>query len=159
MPDFSKPLAADVVINGNEYNVVKRFEVSVSAGSGVIPSSEENSPGVAFPRSWLLQRGISSDLAGLVKVKGDSMSPTISDGATVLLQFDPTISSEGIYVFRRDGEVFVKRLHPLNKLPNGLPTSVAVISDNPDYPPEVLTGSDLGEMKVIGRVRVALNEL
>lgn len=158
-PDYNEPLSADVRVDGHGFNLVKRYEVSVSAGPGVIPSAEQSSDGLMFPRPWLLRRGIAADLSGLVKVKGDSMAPTIQDGATVLLQFQPSITTEGVYVFRRDGQVFVKRLHPLEIAPDGRPTSVAVISDNSEYPPEVLAGAALGEVRIIGRVRLALNEL
>lgn len=158
-PDLSLPLSGDVRLGEHEYNLIKRYEVRVSAGSGLIPSTEFAGSGIAFPRSWLLQRGIASDLAGLVRVKGDSMTPTIPDSATVLVQFMPELSGAGIYVFRRDGEVFVKRLHPMEINTDGRPTSVAIISDNTEYLPEVLSGRALEEMRIIGRVRLAMSEL
>ncbi|MGE4321782.1 MAG: XRE family transcriptional regulator [Sphingobium sp.] len=152
-PDKSRPLSGDVRLGKEDYNLVRRYDVKVSAGMGLIPSSEASSPGMAFPRSWLLQRGIAADLSGLVRVKGDSMAPAIPDGATVLVQFTPVVANEGVYVFRREGEVFVKRLHPLEVAPDGRARSIAVISDNPEYRPEIVVGSELNEVKIIGRVR------
>lgn len=153
MPDYSKPLSGDVRLGGEDYNLIRRWEVKASAGMGVIPSSEATSPGMAFPRPWLIQRGIAADLSGLIRVKGDSMAPAIPDGATVLVQFIPTIEGEGVYVFRRDGQIYVKRLQPVDVSPNGQPSALVVISDNPEYRPEVLVAQALADVRIIGRVR------
>lgn len=158
-PDLSLPLSGDVRLGEHEYNLIKRYEVRVSAGSGLIPSTEFAGSGIAFPRSWLLQRGIAADLAGLVRVKGDSMAPTIPDAATVLIQFMPTIAKAGIYVFRRDGEIFLKRIQPLSFSEDGRVSSLAVISDNAAYPPEVITGAALSDLRIIGQVRTMLVDM
>lgn len=159
-PNLARPLAGDVRIGNDEYSVVNRHEVSVSAGPGLIPSSENASNGVAFSRSWLIQRGIAADLSALVTVKGDSMVPTIPDGATVLVQrCDPSLFREGIYIFRRSGEVFVKRLMPVELGPAGRAQSMVITSDNPEYRPEIISGPDLDEIRIIGRVYCVLSDV
>lgn len=157
--DPSLPMAGDVRLNGDDYNVVLQREVDVSAGVGILPLSEAASGGIAFQRSWLIQRGIAPDMAALVTVKGDSMAPTIPDGATVLLQLTPNIDRKAIYVFRRGDEVSVKRLHPMGLGEGRRPTSVAVISDNPAYSPEILEGEALDDLKAVGMVRTVLADL
>lgn len=156
-PNLSRPLAGDVRIGEDEYSVVNRHEVNVSAGPGLIPVSESASGGLAFSRSWLIQRGIAADLSALVTVKGDSMSPTIPDGATLLVQrCDPALMREGVFIFSRGGEVFVKRLMPIDIAANGRAQSIVITSDNPEYRPEIVRGADLGDIRIIGRVHCVL---
>lgn len=87
------------------------------------------------------------------------MAPTIPDGAMVLVQLDPHIEREGIYVFSRDGEAFVKRLMPVDVAPDGRPKSIVIMSDNPEYHPEALAGSALKDIRIVGRVRTVLADL
>lgn len=155
-PDLSRPLAGDVRIGNHEYSIVKFYDVKASAGPGRFPLSENAAGGVAFTRHWLIRRGIAADLAGLVTVSGDSMAPTIVDGATVLIEFVSNAAREGIYVFSRAGEVYIKRIVPVDVGEDGRPRSLAVLSDNTEYPAEALIGPQMNEMRIIGRVRTVL---
>ena len=73
------------------------------------------------------------------------MEPTIPDGARVLLDLKDNRLREGIFGFRLDDELRVKRLRRINE-------GVEIISDNPRYEPERLVGHDLDRFAVIGRV-------
>ncbi len=157
--DPALPLQGDFRIGVNDYSVVQRRSVDVSAGVGRIPLSEEASGGIAFQRTWLVKRGIASDLAALVPVKGDSMAPTIPDGSLVLMQFTHQIDRKGIYVFGRGDQVLIKRLNPLQRSEDGRVSSLAIVSDNPAYPPEVLLGDDVYELRIIGRVRTVVADV
>lgn len=159
-PDHSRPLSGDVRIGDDEYSVIKRYNVDASAGFGRLPLDEGVSGGVAFARSWLIKRGIAADLAGLISVKGDSMTPTIQDGATVLVHLaEIEVKKTGVYVFNRAGETCVKRIVPAAIGGDGRPTTLVITSDNNEYPPEVITGPELNNIRIIGRVRSVLSDL
>lgn len=159
-PNPSHPLAGDVRIGDEEYSLIPRYDVNVSAGPGIIPTSEAQDDRVAFSRSWLIRHHISADLSGLVKVKGDSMAPVIPDGALVLVHYaEMYVEREGVYVYSRNGEAYIKRLLPVDRAPNGRPTSMVIISENPEYKPEVVTGLALNELRIVGRVRSILIDL
>lgn len=156
-PDPVRPMPGDVRIGNEEYSLIARYEVNVSAGAGLIPISEDVDGRMAFSRSWLIRHRISADLAGLVKVRGDSMFPTIPDGALVLVHAaEMLVERAGIFAFSRDGEAFIKRLLPVDRAPDGRPTSMVIMSDNAEYPPEVVTGPDLNELRIVGRIRSIL---
>lgn len=159
-PDPTHPAPGDVRIGDEEYSLIPRYEVNVSAGAGLIPVSEEIDGRLAFSRSWLIRHGINADLAGLVRVRGESMAPTIPDRALVLVHCaEMLLEQPGIYAFSRDGEAFIKRLVPLERQPDGYPSSLVIISDGGSIPPEVVTGPALNELRIVGRVRATLIDL
>lgn len=142
--------AADMVI-------VRRYRALASAGAGLEPLSEESEEGLAFSRGFLRGLGISADKAALLEVRGESMAPTIQDRSMVLLQKTEEAAGEGVYVFSRDGQVAVKRLHPVRQ--EGYLQSLVVTADNPAYPPETLSGASMNALRVIGRVRYVLTPI
>ena len=106
--------------------------VKVSAGPGAIVNEELGKPYLAFDERWLKSLTPTSPAnLSIVRVEGDSMSPTLNAGDDVLV--DPDDSAErlrdGIYVLRIDDALVVKRI-ALNRLAR----RVTVQSDNPAYP-------------------------
>jgi hypothetical protein len=127
---------------------VKRHPVSVSAGPGAIVMEELGKPYFGFDERWL--KALTSTPAerlSIVKVEGDSMSPTLNQGDDILV--DPGDAADrlrdGIYVLRAEDALVVKRLalHPMGR-------RVTVQSDNPAYPDWPDCGLEL--IHVIGRV-------
>ena len=127
---------------------VKRHPVSVSAGPGAIVMEELGKPYFGFDERWL--KALTSTPAerlSIVKVEGDSMSPTLNQGDDILV--DPGDAAEslrdGIYVLRAEDALVVKRLalHPMGR-------RVTVQSDNPAYADWPDCG--LEHIQVIGRV-------
>ena len=158
-PDYGRPAHGDFASDGDEYTLIRRFDFSFSAGPGLVPVEGDNQDRLAFSRSWLLRNNINSDLAVLVRVKGDSMSPTIVDGSMVLIhRMENAVTHEGVYAFTRDGAAFIKRLIPAGVTAGGRATAIIILSDNPTYPPESLSGRELNELDVIGRVRCAMTD-
>jgi phage repressor protein C with HTH and peptisase S24 domain len=127
---------------------VMRHPVTVSAGPGAIVAGELGKPYFGFDERWLkaLTPTPSSRLS-IVRVEGDSMSPTLNAGDDILVDLGDSAGRlrDGIYVLRVDEALVVKRLalHPMGR-------RVTVQSDNPAYPdwPDF----DLDEIKCIGRV-------
>ena len=127
---------------------VKRHPVSVSAGPGALVNEELGKPYFAFDERWL--KSLTATAPGnlsIVRVEGDSMSPTLNAGDEILVDLGDCADRlrDGIYVLRIDDALVVKRLalNPLGR-------RVTVQSDNPAYPDWPDCGLD--EINCIGRV-------
>ena len=128
--EFSPRLAAQrerLAQGGDEhFALVKRADVSVSAGRGALVFYEGEMSDLSFRRDFLRSQGVSEANAVVVDVKGPSMEPTIADGAVLLLNRAVRDVVQGrIYAFRLHGELFVKRLHRRGE-------ELVAVSDNPD---------------------------
>ncbi len=112
-----------------------------SAGNGV-----ELMPGDEVIRYISIPDNI-AQIKGLyaLKVAGDSMYPTLSDGDIVVCDSNGW-SGDGIYVIRTSDSEFVKRVVLT-------PQGYQVISDNNLYPPYACRTEDA---EMIGRVRCAV---
>lgn len=155
--DQSKPVSADFTANGEDFSLIRRFDIGVSAGPGLVPIEGAEVEHLAFSRRWLLEKGLGADLCALVRVRGDSMAPTIPDGALVLVNAaEMRVTREGIYAFSRDGEAYIKRIVPVGGNGDGRPDALVIVSDNPAGKSETITGADLLDIRVVGRIRCVI---
>jgi len=142
------PLRDGVIeIGRTEFVVVPRFDARVSAGAGSLLADQPEPEGYQlFERQWLraVTSAVPENLA-LLRVDGDSMEDTLSDGDWVLIDREQTNPArEGIYALRVDEVVWVKRLS-VNR-PN---RTIEVISDNKRWPSQSWPAD---QVEVIGRV-------
>lgn len=159
-PDPSQPLTGDFSSGGEDFSLIRRFDVSVSAGSGVVVEAENVVEQMAFTRSWLTRRGLVADLAGLVKARGVSMEPTIPDGALMLVRFGIRAPLEpGVYIFRHDDELFVKHLTVLESDAFDRPKKILIASQNVTHPPRILEAHDGQSFRVIAQVVSVISDL
>jgi hypothetical protein len=127
---------------------IKRHPVMVSAGPGAIVTEELGKPYFGFDERWLkaLTPSAPSNLS-IVRVEGDSMSPTLNAGDDILVDLGDAGDRlrDGIYVLRIDEALVVKRvaLNPVGR-------RLTVQSDNPAYPDWPDCGLD--DINLIGRV-------
>ena len=126
---------------------IRRLDLGASAGPGALDSDESDRGSIAFDPSWLRRLGVGdSGKLSLIRVEGDSMAPTLSDGDEILVDTGDSASRlrDGIYVLRIDDALVVKRLAL------GPGKRVSVRSDNEAYPgwPDC----DLKSIALIGRV-------
>jgi len=129
----------------NETNVeVVRIDVGASAGPGGLVDAEDRRRPFAFPPALLRQLCVRTSAASMIRVEGDSMSPTLEDGDEILVDRDArrVEARGGIFVLRLDGVLMVKRLR-------SAVGGVEVVSDNPAYPARVVP---MRAIEVIGRV-------
>lgn len=108
-----------------DFDLIPMVETKLSAGGGAFVISEAVEGYYAFKKAWV--RSVASSSKGLVlmRVDGNSMSPTIQDGDTVMIDTARKGIKEGhLYAIRLDSTVMVKRLafRPAGK--------IVVISDN-----------------------------
>lgn len=159
-PDLGMPLSGDFRFGSEDFFLIERMDLDVSAGHGLISVAGGEQEMMAFPRSWLLRNKLAPDLAVLVRVKGDSMAPTIPDGALILVDgMDRDIRRAGIFAFSRGDESYVKRLVPLNLGDGNRPGAIKILSDNAAYPPDAVIGEDMDNLRPVGRVKAVISEV
>lgn len=128
--------------------MVPKLDVQASAGPGAELGSEVTLAHYGFDRRWLreLSRGKPEDLS-IVRVRGDSMAPTLVDGDDILVDRvdGSTRLRDGIYVLQRDEALLVKRL-ALSPATGKL----TIASDNPAYPTWNDCAAD--DVRIVGRV-------
>lgn len=137
----------DAAVPNDLVNVI-RHPVMVSAGAGATPCDELGKPYFAFDGRWLkaLTPSAPANLS-IVRVEGDSMTPTLGAGDDILVDLGDAADRlrDGIYVLRIDDALVVKRiaLNPVGR-------RVTVQSDNPAYPDWPDCG--LADIQPVGRV-------
>ncbi len=122
---------------------VGRVDTGASAGPGRMVEQERRGELLLDP--GLLRRlGVRADMASTIRVEGASMEPSLCDGDEILVDgARRTLGPRsGIFVFRRDGLLAVKRLRAMG-------AEVEVVSDNPVFPRQVVPAETVD---VIGRV-------
>lgn len=134
---------------GEQFALVPRYDVLASAGGGCLNNENERIEAwVAFRRDWLRQAGLRVADLVTVHAHGDSMSPTIHDGALLLIDRSKRTIHGGIFVLRRAEALLVKRLQILAS------SALVILSDNPAYQSETLLPADLPQVEIIGRVEL-----
>ena len=85
-------------------------EFEAAAGSG-FEIDREHVRGLAwFARSWLDRLGLDATKRAIIRVRGDSMEPTLPDGCSILFDRARRMRRDrGIYVVRTNGGLIVKR--------------------------------------------------
>ncbi len=123
------------------YRIIPRLAVGASAGAGAFGNDEDPVGAMAFDPAWLKRLGVPEGAASIIKVRGDSMEPTLADGDEILVNSadQGQKSRNGIYVIRLDDLLMVKRL----AFRRGEKT-VSILSDNAAYPPiDAMIGQQL----------------
>lgn len=109
--------------------------------------------GLSMSRIWLTANGISSAKLAVVRVRGDSMRPTLSEGDAVLIDQADTASRSGVaFVFRQGDELQVKYCQVL---PGG---RLRLRSENPNFEPYDVDMEATPNVKIVGRVVASLRK-
>lgn len=147
------PGGARLQILGDTWDV-PLFDHELSAGPGrepwadVTPSDMLRLPGRFFRETLRAQGPLIA-----LRVSGDSMEPTIRDGAIAILDTSVSrVDRDGqVYALRIDGTLLIKRAHWLAG------TGVRLAGDNPAAPAVELQIADAERLIVLGRVACTLN--
>lgn len=132
---------------GDDYELVNLYNAEVSMGGGAWNENENIVNPLAFRRDWLTNEGLKASSCAAILARGDSMSPTIEDGATLLVDLkDNYISREGVYVIRFDGTLLAKRLQ------RSFDGSVIIKSDNERYDKIHVPADQVNNIDIVGRV-------
>ncbi|WP_224432204.1 S24 family peptidase [Aeromonas rivuli] len=130
-----------------DYTLVDCYQVFASAGFGSVVSDELKTDPMAFRTEWLKKEGLSPERLAVIRAKGDSMEPTISNNDIILVYLcNGDALRDGLYVLRIGDSLLVKRLQfdPFGGL--------KIISDNPGYETQVVTKDQRADVHIVGRV-------
>nr|WP_315457526.1 S24 family peptidase [uncultured Sphingorhabdus sp.] len=127
-------------------HLIPKLAVGASAGAGAINDRETLAGQIGFDENWLRKQGLDPARLSLIRVEGESMSPTLNDGDDIMVddRAATTALRDGVHVIRLDDMLMVKRIAVG---PHG---RLSVLSDNPAYPgwPDL----DGASVTIIGRV-------
>ncbi|MCT7620935.1 S24 family peptidase [Aliarcobacter butzleri] len=136
----------DSLVDATDKYWIKYYpSVSVSAGGGAY-ESEDNFESLELPRYFVNMLGGNENLKNIdaINVIGDSMEPTLnSDNIIFIDKTKNDVSRDGIYTFTTIHGLFVKRIQ------RRVDGKLDIISDNKDYPSQVLNKNDL---EILGKV-------
>lgn len=137
-----------------EVALIPMLDVVASAGPGFENHHPYEIERLPFPRAWLRRLGVPEKHARFLAARGDSMEPTILDGAIVLADTRHTTATrDGIYVVVDGANVRIKRIAV------GWAGALELISDNERYPTEKLAAPDSEALRVAGKVVWAGGEI
>ncbi|WFB47866.1 LexA family transcriptional regulator [Vibrio coralliilyticus] len=144
--------AEQIALNGTVtpkgYVVIKLYDVEVSAGSGSLIENGDPSTSLLFSEKYIRKDlGYNPENVFLLSVRGDSMEPTLKNQSIIMVNRIEEFTSDGIYVFRFEDNLMVKRLQ-------FLPERIEVVSDNPIYKTWEIMKKDLEhkDLQIIGEV-------
>ncbi|AGR77521.1 peptidase, S24 family [Aliarcobacter butzleri 7h1h] len=136
----------DSLVDATDKYWIKYYpSVSVSAGGGAY-EREDNFESLELPRYFVNMLGGNENLKNIdaINVIGDSMEPTLnSDNIIFIDKTKNDVSRDGIYAFTTIHGLFVKRIQ------RRVDGKLDIISDNKDYPSQVLNKNDL---EILGKV-------
>ena len=128
------------------YVAVPIYDVRFAAGVAAFADAADQIGEMPFDLGLLRDLGrTNAEGLAVFPVEGDSMAPLIADGARALVDLKSTRLREGVFAFRTGDELRIKRLR---RLLDG----IEIISENPAYQPELVTGDAADELTIIGRV-------
>ena len=110
---------------------VPRLALGASAGGGTLDDDGRAAGVMAFDARWLRHLGVRPQRVSIIRVDGESMAPTLSDGDDIMVDHDDDADRlrDGVYVLRLDGVLMVKRIAM-----GPLRGRFSVLSDNAHYP-------------------------
>ncbi len=130
-----------------DYTLVDCYQVFASAGFGATVSDELKTEPMAFRTDWLKKEGLAPERLAVIRAKGDSMEPTISNNDIILVNLcNGDALRDGLYVLRIGDSLLVKRLQ------FDVLGGIKVISDNPGYETQVVTKDQRADVHIVGRV-------
>jgi phage repressor protein C with HTH and peptisase S24 domain len=128
-----------------EFMNIPKVKARLSAGGGSFEVGSEIEGYYAFQQDWLRKKGEPKRMV-LMDIFGNSMEPELKDGDTVLIdESQKGIIAGALYAVGVDDTIMVKRVE---KHPNTL----VLRSDNHNYSPIYLQGSESNSVRIIGKV-------
>jgi phage repressor protein C with HTH and peptisase S24 domain len=138
---------ADDEQDWNQFVLLPHRAEAAAAGSET-PPNPSGTEWMALRHDWIRSVcGIEPNEVILETASGDSMTPTIRDGNTLLVDTtDRSFSNYGVYVLEINGQRLVKRVQRKHD------GSLVLISDNAAYHPDAVDKAAAEKVVAIGRV-------
>ena len=131
------------VIRDDNYRLIRKFDTEASGGAGTL-TTDENGETISVITEWLPKLP-DSNLA-FITVVGDSMSPLMGSGDTILVHMNSGFLGDGVYVLRLWESLHVKRVQRVAQ------DEYRIVSDNPIYKDLTITADDSDGFIIVGRV-------
>lgn len=136
---------------GDGFCAISMYDIEAAAGDGRSLEQENVETTLYFEGEQLSAQGLDPAHVVGVKVRGDSMESTLSDGDWVLVdRSDRPDRPEGVFLLLVDGERRIKRVQ---RVAGG---AWVLISDNSHYQPEMIPPDKMISVEIIGRCRVRI---
>jgi phage repressor protein C with HTH and peptisase S24 domain len=145
-----------VMVDGADFARIPLHDAYLSAGPGVTNGDVAIIDHLVFRNEWLQKIGLKPDHAAMARISGDSMAPGIQHGDLVLIDTSkrevPVAKkcknpvAPPIFAFMQDDEARVKRLERQE------PSALILYSDNQTFRPEILFGSEVDCINILGQV-------
>ena len=146
-----------LTLDTDDFARIPVHEATLAAGDGASNGAELIVDHLAFRRTWLAHIGVSASNAVIARARGDSMLPLIHCGDLILIdrsRAEVPVSQRTrtdrrpspIYAFLDEGNARVKRIERPEK------DLAMLLSDNPAFGPEILSGARFEALEIIGRV-------
>ncbi|CAN7205394.1 S24 family peptidase [Neorhizobium sp. LjRoot104] len=142
---FSEPYP---VWNAADRILIPAYE---DEAAGLPPLERRDTTWAAMPQSFWAKLSVDPENLRIVSARGDSMSPTIVDGAPMFVDIsDGKLEDGRVYLFDIGEELIARRVQ---RLADG---SLELLPDNPErYRPQHVPKERLPDLKVVGRVCAA----
>lgn len=134
----------------DDYVLIPQYDASAACGKGQLNDYVTVKGGLAFRRDWIRSMGWQTPNLYVLYAVKDSMSPTINNGAIVLVNTLETQPRSGsLYLISWYGEERIKRVFKDGN------TVYRFSSDNPNkaqFPDERVDLSESADVSILGRV-------
>lgn len=135
-----------------DFHYIPKVQARLCAGGGSFEADSKIAGYYSFKREWLSSKGSANQMV-LMDVFGNSMTPEIKDGDTVLIdQTQKDILAGTIYAVGIDDTIMVKRIEKH-------PHKLVLLSDNTEYDPIFLSEEEMNSIRIIGKVLWICREL
>jgi phage repressor protein C with HTH and peptisase S24 domain len=147
-PQWLKPGETDE----NQFFPVPKVQARLCAGAGSFEVGARVEDYYSFQTRWLTKKGVKEQMV-LMDIFGNSMSPEIKDGDTVLIDQSQTdIYAGTVYAVGVEDTIMVKRIEKH-------PRKLVLLSDNKEYAPIFLSDNEMDRVRIIGKILWICREL
>jgi phage repressor protein C with HTH and peptisase S24 domain len=130
---------------GSAFKQIPKVKARLSAGGGSFEIGAEIQGYYAFQTDWLQTKGNPERMV-LMDIFGNSMEPELKDGDSVLIdESQKDVLAGAVFAVGVDDTILVKRIEKH-------PRTLVLLSDNRDYAPIFLRGSEIDSVRIIGKV-------
>jgi phage repressor protein C with HTH and peptisase S24 domain len=130
-------------IRDDNYRLIRKFDTEASGGAGTL-TTDENGEQIQVITEWLPK--LPDQNLAFITVVGDSMSPLMGSGDTILVHMKSGFLGDGVYVLRLWESLHVKRVQRVAQ------DEYRIVSDNPIYKDLTITADDSDGFVIVGRV-------
>lgn len=132
-------------LSGSEIVEIPLYDIEAAAGHGRVFDEEKIVGHLPYRADELVREGLIAEQLVALRVKGDSMVPTLDDGDLVVVN-RANRQPDGVFVVRVGEDLRIKRVQKM------MAGCLRLSSDNDHYAPEVISPDQVDGFEIIGSV-------